>query len=163
MHRTAAVQYRRPGVRQAARGLAQVLLAPIQSLENILNDVLGRGQISDHNDGQVNELQMVSAKQFSHRLRGYGYALPGSGGDSRYGQVVSIGAISLAGHSGHHRIHAEETLSYRSALPSGFRSHSRGWRTGEVAHVGPDQNVWIVPSWQPSPPLPASLKASSTA
>ncbi len=57
--------------------------APVQSLEDVLDDVLGSSQVPDHNYGQVYELKMMLAEELSHSLRCRGCALPSRYGDDR--------------------------------------------------------------------------------
>ena len=43
---------------------------PVQLLEGVLDNILRGGQVTDHQHGQANKFQLVTAEQRGHRPRG---------------------------------------------------------------------------------------------
>jgi hypothetical protein len=108
--RPAGVEHAGPGVGEAALWLVQPGRAPVQAFENVLDDILGCGEVAHHDQRETHEFQVMLAEQF---------------GQADPGPVLAILARS-------HKAHTEETPIQGIAL--------RAQPAGMVLSVSPDSS-----------------------
>ena len=71
VQRPALVEHGRPRIAQQAVSLiAQPMPAPVQPLEGVLNHVLGRSQVANHQQREPHEFQVMFAEQGRDNVSG---------------------------------------------------------------------------------------------
>jgi hypothetical protein len=108
------VEHAGPGVGKAALWLVQPGRPPVQAFENILDNILGGGEVTHHDQRETHEFQVMLAEQF--------------------GQPDPCPLLAILVRS--HKAHIEETPTPRLALYAGSMPCRNGAQHGLHGIIG---------------------------